>query len=842
MSSVQRKKVAVVNKSLYHNPLVLLSLDAILAALKGSSALPSSFTGSLTRDNLASCIFRFQDELERLCGRDSPEPRPITKFPSSMFDDKTLGGSLHHLLLALCEEAVRRGATCVEDIMQLNESDRNRDLLKAVDRSLRESAIGNEHRYPVPRIFFNRVPVALINKLSKLVIDHGGAVVSSEDAATHIVDWNEDVDGGVGANENPDDPTVASDDYIRILEVQKKSKIDWSLRSGTSSSASSATAAHNGTEPAAAAGATKGGSSDADSISALVHWWYYPDSYNEWLPAAEIDANDPPDLATLHPATRSKWYVCCRFILDCAIFNEWGNPLDYENENEYSASADEGMDVVGEEQPTPSSSSSGNKKSRGKKRYSHLVAAAKQKQQQLQQAAVVTGTVLGGVGGTEKLLPDALPPSLTGSGAGGFALDVNSRAGSGGGTATLVKVEQLGDNSAGMKRKEAPSTSTSDAVEEEVGKGAKAEAREEEGGSNLPDWFQRDAVSSYERMMLGGCGILDERAITTDGSATNEDDVSLAPTSSSAASEYLKIRHALMTLCAQSPMLFVTATEARRKLPGDVSKILKIHEFLSGSGVINQQVRQEARTDPLYASLSLSATATAVTATTKTIDAGAATGNDASPTQSWGDADDAVLMTLIAEQQPASVVQVDWGAVAQSGKDRWKGKKQRTAVDCAEHFVELNLDPHVDAAVVHDRRSKELQNENAAVPASAAALSLLAAIKTLRKTAPLLSTDVGDVVNAGVYVLQDEVSKRLHSIDESLVGLSQAYLQTKLKILTEKVTLLERVEESVENEGLRLEAEKKDLQILRAQLSLAQQQQQLHNDDVVQSLDTNVMM
>lgn len=64
---------------------------------------------------------------------------------------------------------------------------------------------------------------------------------------------------------------------------------------------------------------------------ALVHWWYHPDSYDEWIPSQEVEANDPPeDPLELRPRV---WRVACRFIRDVAIFNEWGNELDYEMED-----------------------------------------------------------------------------------------------------------------------------------------------------------------------------------------------------------------------------------------------------------------------------------------------------------------------------------------------------------------------------------------------------------------------------------------------------------------------------------------------------------------------------
>lgn len=61
----------------------------------------------------------------------------------------------------------------------------------------------------------------------------------------------------------------------------------------------------------------------------LVHWWYLPDSYNEYVPAmsapAEIDADELP------PNGRP-WVVHERWVVDSDTYNEWMNEGDYETE------------------------------------------------------------------------------------------------------------------------------------------------------------------------------------------------------------------------------------------------------------------------------------------------------------------------------------------------------------------------------------------------------------------------------------------------------------------------------------------------------------------------------
>jgi SWI/SNF related-matrix-associated actin-dependent regulator of chromatin subfamily C len=63
--------------------------------------------------------------------------------------------------------------------------------------------------------------------------------------------------------------------------------------------------------------------------AAKVHWWYLPDSYDEWLPAAAAPADVEPEMK---PPGGRPWKVHVRFITDSEKYNEWMNEADYETE------------------------------------------------------------------------------------------------------------------------------------------------------------------------------------------------------------------------------------------------------------------------------------------------------------------------------------------------------------------------------------------------------------------------------------------------------------------------------------------------------------------------------
>lgn len=119
-------------------------------------------------------------------------------------------------------------------------------------------------------------------RLGKLVKQVGGTVVLNEKEATHVIVQKAD-----------EETDFTEDEFVRTIE-HRENKV-------------------------------------------LVHWWYYPDSYDEWLPQTEIQGQEDP------PAKHEgAWYLTSRFVTDSAKFNEWMNELDYEPEERDDAPAKSG--------------------------------------------------------------------------------------------------------------------------------------------------------------------------------------------------------------------------------------------------------------------------------------------------------------------------------------------------------------------------------------------------------------------------------------------------------------------------------------------------------------------
>ena len=154
-------------------------------------------------------------------------------------------------------------------------------MLKRIEKDLIEA--GHLVR---PRIFFDEtVPRDQLSGLESIVTRFSGVVVESPAEATHVVAHDEEVDTPETLDDNKEPERM----YLRTLSVF---------------------------QPKQPAGYPQ---------MALVHWWFWPSSSDEWMPAANVDGEveDPPDKPP------GVWCVACRFIRDVAKFNEWGNEIDY---------------------------------------------------------------------------------------------------------------------------------------------------------------------------------------------------------------------------------------------------------------------------------------------------------------------------------------------------------------------------------------------------------------------------------------------------------------------------------------------------------------------------------
>ena len=152
--------------------------------------------------------------------------------------------------------------------------------LDAVESAWRGAGLTQEKRV----CFGNSVDARNRSELTAIATTLGCTIVTDEANATHVVRFDPTVDA-----------VVSNEEYLRTLVV------------------------------------------DANRQLALVHWWYRPESRDEWIPLERVEGAPPPsegEGAWARPPLQPQWHVCCRWLRDAKVHNEFGDERDYVEEDE----------------------------------------------------------------------------------------------------------------------------------------------------------------------------------------------------------------------------------------------------------------------------------------------------------------------------------------------------------------------------------------------------------------------------------------------------------------------------------------------------------------------------
>ncbi len=155
---------------------------------------------------------------------------------------------------------------------------------------------------------------------------------------THIIAWDdEEHDKEETILDEETSPFATNYDIVEKLYLRTISIIDpRQEKSGTQSNIVETNIVETKKKGGRLGGKGKKGKSPDDANSnplldqntplAFVHWWYLPESYDEFMLASEVDGddNDVPPKPDGGP-----WVVGCKFIRDVVKFNEWGLEADY---------------------------------------------------------------------------------------------------------------------------------------------------------------------------------------------------------------------------------------------------------------------------------------------------------------------------------------------------------------------------------------------------------------------------------------------------------------------------------------------------------------------------------
>uniref|UniRef100_H2N0J1 SWI/SNF related BAF chromatin remodeling complex subunit C2 n=1 Tax=Oryzias latipes TaxID=8090 RepID=H2N0J1_ORYLA len=214
-----------------------------------------------TNKSLSSLVVQLLQFQEEVFGRHVSNP-PLTKLPMKCFLDFKSGGALCHILAAAYKFKSDQGWRRF-DFQNPSRMDRNVEMFMTIEKSLVQN-----HCLSRPVIYLSSdIDPKLLGKLKDIIKRHQGSVAEDKSNSSHIV--------------VPIPASLEEEEWVR--PVMKRDK------------------------------------------QVLLHWGYFPDSYDTWIPASEIEAavEDPPT-----PEKPRK--VHAKWILDLDQYNEWMNEEDYE--------------------------------------------------------------------------------------------------------------------------------------------------------------------------------------------------------------------------------------------------------------------------------------------------------------------------------------------------------------------------------------------------------------------------------------------------------------------------------------------------------------------------------
>uniref|UniRef100_A0A672Z6T6 SWI/SNF related, matrix associated, actin dependent regulator of chromatin subfamily c member 2 n=1 Tax=Sphaeramia orbicularis TaxID=375764 RepID=A0A672Z6T6_9TELE len=211
--------------------------------------------------SLAGLVVQLLQFQEDAFGRRVNNPA-LTKLPAKCFLDFKAGGALCHVLGSVYKFKSEQGWRRF-DLQNPSRMDRNVEMFLNVEKNLVQNNCLTR-----PTVFLSPdIEQKQTSKLKDIIKRHQGSISDDKSKATHLI--------------YPSQSQQEEEEWVR--PVMRKDK------------------------------------------QVLVHWGLYPDSYDTWLSASEVDGDvEEP------PSTDRPWKVHAKWVLDTDAFNEWMNEEDYE--------------------------------------------------------------------------------------------------------------------------------------------------------------------------------------------------------------------------------------------------------------------------------------------------------------------------------------------------------------------------------------------------------------------------------------------------------------------------------------------------------------------------------
>ncbi|XP_027525108.1 SWI/SNF complex subunit SMARCC2 isoform X3 [Corapipo altera] len=479
-----------------------------------------------TNKSLSSLVVQLLQFQEEVFGKHVSNA-PLTKLPIKCFLDFKAGGALCHILAAAYKFKSDQGWRRF-DFQNPSRMDRNVEMFMTIEKSLVQN-----NCLARPNIFLHQeIEPKLLGKLKDIVKRHQGTVTEDKSNASHIV--------------CPVPGNLEEEEWVR--PVMKRDK------------------------------------------QVLLHWGYYPDSYDTWIPASEIEASVEDA-----PTPEKPRKVHAKWILDTDTFNEWMNEEDYEVTDEKSPvtrrkkiSAKTLTDEVNSPDSDRRDKKGGNYKKRKRSPSPSPTPEAKKKNAKKGPSTPYNKSKRGHrEEEQEDLTKDMDEPSpvpnveeVT------LPKTVNTKKDS---ESAPVKGGTMTD----LDEQEDESMETAGKDEEENGTGSKGEQAKNPDlhEDNVTEQTHHIIIPSYAAWFdYNSVHAIERRALPEFFNGKNK---------SKTPEIYLAYRNFMIDTYRLNPQEYLTSTACRRNLAGDVCAIMRVHAFLEQWGLINYQVDAESRPTPM---------------------------------------------------------------------------------------------------------------------------------------------------------------------------------------------------------------------------------------------------
>ncbi|XP_032801648.1 SWI/SNF complex subunit SMARCC2 isoform X2 [Petromyzon marinus] len=452
-----------------------------------------------TNKSLAGLVIQLLQFQEEVMGKHVSNP-PLTRIPMKCFMDFKAGGSLCQILAAVYKFKSDQGWRRF-DFQNPSRMDRNVEMFMTIEKLLvQNNCLSRPNIYLHPDIDHK-----LASKLKDIVKRHQGSLTDDKSNASHVV-------FPLPANHD-------EDEWVR--PVMKKDR------------------------------------------QMLLHWGFYPDSYDTWLMANEVDA-EVEDM----PPRNGPWKVHVKWILDTDTFNEWMNEEDYEvddSRNTVSTRKKISAKTLGDEANSPESD-------RRERRGSSM-----KKRKRSPSPPPVD---------TKKKNIKKGPATPSGKKRGQREEDQEDSSRDGDNSSQAPSVEE---NKPPKTEEQTDKTVESITKEGETVVGPKPDQAKnpDQLEDNVTDQMHHIVVPSYAAWFdYNSIHAIERRALPEFFNGKNK---------SKTPEVYLAYRNFMIDTYRLNPQEYLTSTACRRNLAGDVCAIMRAHAFLEQWGLINYQVDTDSR-------------------------------------------------------------------------------------------------------------------------------------------------------------------------------------------------------------------------------------------------------